>query len=95
MKQPVVYIITNKANGVLYIGVTRNLPKRIWEHKEKLVDGFSKKYNCYQLVYFEIHVTMEDAILREKQLKVWKRDWKIKLIKEKNPDWKDLYDGIL
>jgi putative endonuclease len=79
----------------LYIAVTCNLPKRIWEHKEKVVEGFSKKYNCHQLVFFEAHETMENAILREKQLKAWKQDWKIRLIEEKNPDWRDLYGDIL
>jgi putative endonuclease len=95
MKQPVIYIITNKPDGVLYIGVTSNLPKRIWEHKEKVVDGFFNKDNCHQLVYFETHETMENAILREKQLKAWKREWKIRLIEELNPSWRDLYEDIL
>ncbi len=95
MKKPAIYIITNKPNGVLYIGVTSHLQQRIWQHKEKSVEGFSRKYNCHQLVYFEVHETMEDAILREKQLKVWKRNWKIRLIEELNPDWKDLYEDIL
>lgn len=95
MKQPVTHIITNKAKGVLYIGVTSHLQKRIWEHKEKFEEGFSKKYNCHQLVYFETHETMEDSILREKQLKAWKRDWKIRLIEEHNPNWCDMYEDVL
>ena len=95
MKQPATYIITNEHMNVLYIGVTSDLPKRIWEHKEKLVEGFSKKYNLHKLVFFEAHLTMGDAILREKQLKKWKRDWKIRLIEEQNPDWRDLYEDIL
>jgi putative endonuclease len=95
MKQPITYIISNKNNNVLYIGVTSHLQKRIWEHKEKLVAGFSKKYNVDKLVYFEIHTTMEDAILREKQLKKWNKDWKLRLIKEQNPNWRDLYEDIL
>jgi putative endonuclease len=95
MKHPVVYILCNKHNNVLYVGVTSDLPKRIWEHKEKVIDGFSKKYNLDKLVYFETHISMHDAILREKQLKKWNRDWKIRLIEEQNPDWIDMYADIL
>jgi putative endonuclease len=94
-KQPAIYIISNKANGVLYIGVTSNLIKRIWQLKEKLVEGFSFKYNLDKLVYFETYETMDSAIVREKQLKTWKRDWKIRLIEESNPEWNDLYESIL
>ncbi len=85
-----VYIITNRKEGVLYIGVTNNLERRIFEHKNKLVDGFSKKYNLDKLVYFEVFKNITDAIKREKNLKKWKRQWKINLIINQNSDWKDL-----
>lgn len=90
-----VYILTNKYNTVFYTGVTSNLPKRVWEHKEKVVDGFAEKYNATKLVYYEAIDNIESAILREKQLKKWKRDWKIKLIKDFNPIFEDLYEKII
>ena len=95
MKQPCVYIITNTHNTTLYIGVTSNLIQRIHQHKNKQVDGFSKKYNLQKLVYFEQFALMEDAILREKRLKNWRREWKNKLINTENPDWDDLYEALL
>lgn len=79
----------------MYIGVTSNLPKRVWEHKNNLVEGFTKKYNVHNLVYFEQTDNVQSALQREKQLKKWKREWKIKLIEENNPEWKDLYEKIL
>ena len=85
-----VYIITNKKGGVLYIGVSNNLERRIFEHKNKLVKGFSSRYNLDKLIYFESFQSINEAIKREKNLKKWKREWKIKLIIENNPDWKDL-----
>ena len=85
-----VYILSNKKNGTLYIGVTNNLERRIFEHKHKLIEGFSKKYNLTKLMYFEIFQHIDEAIKREKRLKKWKREWKINLIEENNPDWKDL-----
>ena len=94
MKEYYVYILTSDTE-TLYIWVTSNLIKRIYEHKNKVVDGFSSKYNCYKLVYYEIHLDINDAINREKQLKKWKREWKINLISSKNILWKDLYDDIL
>lgn len=90
-----VYIITNKLNSVLYIGITSNLVKRIWEHKNKVVDGFSNKYNLNKLVYYEICNDIEQAIKREKQLKNWHRAWKDNLIKEKNPEFLDLFSSII
>ena len=93
-KQFFVYILSSQRNGTLYIGVTSNLVKRIWEHKNNQAEGFTRKYNVKNLVYFEIHDNAENAITREKQIKKWKRAWKIRLIEEKNPDWKDLYDVI-
>ena len=90
MKQYFVYILTDKMNNVLYIGVTNNLERRMYEHKTKIINGFTKKYNLTKLVYFEETADVESAIEREKQLKNWHRDWKIKLINEFNPDWKDL-----
>jgi putative endonuclease len=89
-----VYIITNKIYGTLYVGVTSDLPKRIWEHKEKAVEGFSAKYGLDLLVYYEPHETAETAIKREKRLKRWDRKWKIELIQKQNPGWKDLYDSL-
>ena len=94
-KQFHIYILTSKRNGTLYTGVTSNLPQRIWQHKNDQIDGFCKKYNVKQLVYFEEHNTAEIAITREKQIKKWNRAWKLKLIEENNPQWKDLYDLIL
>ena len=85
-----VYIMTNYSETSLYIGVTSNLPKRVWEHKNKVVEGFTEKYNVDKLVYFETTDSIESAIKREKQLKNWHREWKINLIKENNPDFRDL-----
>ncbi len=94
-KTAYIYILTNKNNNVFYIGVTSNLKKRIWEHKNKVVEGFSKKYNLNKLVYYEVGEDILSAIEREKQLKNWHRKWKINLIKTQNPNFKDLYDDIL
>ena len=90
-----VYIMTNKTNKVLYIGVTNNLVKRVYQHKNKLVTGFTSKYNCNKLVYYEVFDSIEEAIKREKYLKGKKRQFKIDLISRFNPDWKDLYESIL
>ena len=94
MKQPAVYIMTNKRNGTLYTGVTRYPLQRIWQHKQGCVDGFTKKYGVHRLVYIEPHETMPAAIQREKQIKEWKRAWKLELIESANPDWHDLYEDI-
>lgn len=83
--------VTNKKNGVLYIGVTNNLIRRIYEHKNNHIKGFTYKYNAKSLIYFEVFDNIEDAIIREKRLKKWNRAWKIKLIEGMNPEWKDLY----
>ena len=85
-----VYIMTNYSETSLYIEVTSNLPKRVWEHKNEVVKGFTEKYNINKLVYYELTDSIESAISREKQLKRWHRQWKINLIKEMNPDFKDL-----
>lgn len=90
-----VYILTNQRNGTLYTGVTNDLKRRVWEHKHNLVKGFTKEYGVHILVYFEQHEDIEEAILKEKKLKRWKRKWKLDLIEKENPDWKDLYAGIL
>jgi putative endonuclease len=94
-KEPAVYILASKKNGTLYIGVTSNLPQRIYQHKHDLVAGFTNKYNVHQLVYYELHADMKAALTREKQLKKWNRDWKINLIVEKNPGWNDLYSEVI
>ena len=94
-KQPAVYILASKRNGTLYIGVTSDLVKRVWEHKYNMVEGFTKRYGVHQLVWYELHESMESAILREKRLKDWKRSWKLDLIESMNPDWQDLYDSII
>jgi len=93
-KLPCVYLLASKRNGTLYVGVTSDLIKRVWEHKNHVVDGFTKQHGVDQLVWYEVHETMESAIQREKALKEWQRAWKLKLIEEFNPDWKDLYDTI-
>ena len=94
MKQYYVYILASKKNGTVYIGVTGDLTKRIYEHKQNLVGGFTKQYNVHNLVYYEIYEDINEAILREKQMKKWNRQWKINLIEKKNPDWNDLYKEI-
>ena len=94
-KQPTVYILASKRNGTLYIGVTSDLLKRIWEHKNNRVEGFTKRYGVDQLVWHELHESMEPAIQREKRLKEWKRKWKLELIERSNPNWQDLYHTIV
>ena len=94
-KKGFVYILFNKKNGTLYTGVTSNLAKRIYEHKQKFVEGFTKKYNIDKLGYFEIYENIEDAIEREKQIKAGSRQKKINLIEKQNPNWEDLYSSIL
>ncbi len=89
-KQHAIYILASKRNGTLYIGVTGQLVARIYQHREKLVDGFSKRYGCTILVYYEVYSEMDAAIKREKQLKGWRREKKIALIEQENPEWKDL-----
>ena len=95
MKTPCLYIITNKTRGTLYIGVTSDLVQRIWQHKNGLIEGFSKRYGLKMLVWFERHDSMESAIVRERNVKYWRRDWKIQIIEESNPTWRDLYPDIL
>ena len=87
--------MASKRNGTLYIGVTSDLLKRIWEHKNNLVDGFTKRYGVHQLVWYELHESIESAILREKHLKEWKRKWKLQLIEKSNPEWQDLFPLIV
>lgn len=94
MKQPCVYMLASKKDGVLYIGVTSNLVKRIWEHKNNAVKGFTQKYNVHSLVWFELHENMDVAIAHEKKLKNWQRDWKVRLIEKDNPEWRDLHSSI-
>ena len=93
-KHGYVYIMASGLNGTLYIGVTSDLVKRVYEHRNGIVDGFTKKYNCKLLVYFENHEGIHDAISREKAMKKWKRAWKLKRIFETNPDWRDLWEDI-
>ena len=94
-KQYYVYILASKKNGTLYIGVTSDLVKRVYEHKENLVDGFTKKHDVHTLVYYEATTDVESAIKREKQLKHWNRAWKVALIEKGNPLWRDLYEELL
>jgi len=89
-----VYILASKRCGTFYVGVTSDLPKRIWEHKNKLVEGFTQKYDVTNLVYYEVHENADSAIHREKRLKRWDRKWKIELIQKENPDWQDLYEQL-
>ena len=95
MKQPCVYILASRRNGTLYTGVTSNLVQRVWQHKNGLVDGFTRKYGVHTLVWFEVHETMQSAIGREKAIKEWRRAWKLSLIEAANPSWRDLYDDIV
>ena len=93
--QPAVYILASQHNGTLYIGVTSNLAKRVWQHKNDMAEGFTKKYGVHTLVYYEMHATMNEAIRREKQLKKWNRAWKIALIEKENPQWRDLWPELV
>lgn len=95
MKTYFVYILASEKNGTLYIGVTSDLKRRVWEHKNKAVEGFLGKYEISKLVYFEETADVNSAILREKQMKKWERAWKIQLIEKSNPGWKDLYSDII
>ena len=95
MKQPSVYLLASKRNGTLYVGVTSNLVQRIWQHKNDLLEGFTRRYSVHMLVWYEACGTMQAAIAREKAIKEWKRAWKIRLIEEKNPDWRDSYGDLL
>jgi putative endonuclease len=89
-KRPAVYVLASKRNGTLYIGVTSDLIKRVWEHKNDLAAGFTRRYGVHLLVCYELHENMESAIVREKRLKEWQRHWKIELIEDANPEWQDL-----
>ncbi|MFA0475076.1 GIY-YIG nuclease family protein [Vibrio breoganii] len=93
-KHPCVYILSSPNKNVLYIGVTSNLPARVWQHKNKVVEGFTHKYNVSKLVYYEAHDSIESAITREKQLKTWNRAWKEHLVAKMNPEWRDLYKEL-
>lgn len=90
-----VYITANKRNGTLYVGVTSDLIKRVWQHKNKLIDGFTNKYDVNLLVYYEEHDDIKEAIQREKRIKKWERAWKLRIIEEMNPNWDDLYNNII
>lgn len=95
MKQFYVYILCSKRNGTLYTGVTSDLIKRAYQHRNNLADGFTQKYGIHHLVWYEVHQTAESAIPREKQIKKWNRLWKLRLIEKNNPDWKDLYNELV
>ena len=95
MKQPAVYILASERNGTLYTGVTSDLVARTWQHREHLVDGFTKRYGVTMLVWYELHGSMDAAILREKQIKKWNRAWKLRLVQEANPRWVDLWPEII
>ncbi len=94
-RQPCVYMLASKRNGTLYTGVTSNLLKRVWEHKNNLVEGFTSKYGVHTLVWYELHNTMDLAIQREKAIKNWQRAWKLKVIEKMNSHWHDLYSDLL
>ena len=94
MKNYYVYILSSKRNGTLYTGVTSDIVKRVYEHKQNVVEGFTKKYSVHMLVWYEIHDSAESAINKEKQIKKWKRTWKLKLIEKDNPEWIDLYESM-
>jgi putative endonuclease len=94
-KQFYVYILASKRNGTLYTGVTSNLMQRVWQHKHDVFQGFTRKYNVKILAYYEVHENAESALLREKKIKKWRRAWKLGLIEENNPEWRDLYEDIL
>ncbi len=92
--QPCVYILASRRNGTLYVGVTSDLSRRVSEHRADMIDGFTRRYGVHGLVYAEFHATMAEAIQREKHIKKWRRAWKIRLIEQTNPTWRDLYEEI-
>jgi putative endonuclease len=94
-RQPAVYLLASKPNGTLYVGVTSNLVKRVWQHREGILEGFTKRYDVHKLVWFEQAETMPAVITREKQIKKWNRAWKIEMIERSNPHWRDLWPEIL
>ena len=94
-KQPAVYILASKRNGTLYIGVTSDLVKRVWQHRNDVVEGFTEKYGVHRLVFYELYTDMDEAIGREKRLKKWNRAWKIELIEKENPQWRDLWPELV
>ena len=94
MKTPCVYILASKPNGTIYLGVTSNLPQRVWQHQGDFVGGFTRRYGVHRLVWYETHSTMEAAITRERRMKKWRRAWKVRLIEEANPSWRDLSSEI-
>lgn len=94
MSKPCVYMLASSRNGTLYIGVTSNLVRRVWQHKNDLVEGFTQRYGVHMLVWYEVHETMRSAVGRERALKEWDRVWKLRLIEESNPKWEDLYESL-
>ncbi|MDE2842405.1 MAG: GIY-YIG nuclease family protein [Chloroflexota bacterium] len=95
VRNPCVYILASRPNGAIYIGVTSNLQQRVWQHKSDFVKGHTANYQIHDLVWYEMHDNMESAITREKRLKKWNRGWKLRLIEDTNPGWKDLYEEII
>ncbi len=95
LKIPCVYILASRRNGTLYIGITSDLQKRVWEHKNDLVEGFTRRYEVHKLVWYEVHESMESAIQCEKRIKKWNRKWKLALIENSNPQWEDLFDNLI
>jgi len=93
-KRPCVYILASQRNGTLYVGVTSDLARRVWEHKEGTMEGFTKDYGVHNLVFYEFHETMNDALTRERRIKKWRRQWKLDLIEQNNPQWRDLYGDL-
>jgi putative endonuclease len=94
-KRPCVYILASRRNGTLYVGVTSDLARRVWEHRSNAITSFVQDYSVYRLVFAEFHETMADAILREKRIKKWRRAWKLELIERDNPQWRDLYSDLV
>ena len=94
-KEPAVYLLASKRNGTLYVGVTSDLVKRVWEHRNDVHEGFSKKYQVHRLVHFELYADMPAAIAREKAIKKWRRSWKIELIEKEDPGWEDLWEAVV
>ena len=94
VKTPCIYILASGMKGSLYVGVTSNLAQRVWQHKNEIGSKFTGKYDIHRLVWYEVHESMESAIAREKAIKKWRREWKVRLVEESNPSWVDLYEGL-